>query len=652
MFRAVAAALNSFPSKRNRVDMSFTASVMMADRHWSSGRRLAVPPYLPQTWLNPVAKGSSSPAAGAVVKREQPGRPLFPAKHTGCLCFSDIIREQATITRKGNIIVLQIVSHLYYKASAFSDGKFNRQTKLLCYGLNTMQAKLRATIILGNSGFSFIFAIIALIVLGALGAATSLMSGSATHSKLEHEEGQQAYYASLSGLNYVKAVMIQANAGKLPANWNMNKLANTYTISSDKQFVLMVENTGGNNYSITSEGICNSGNAFEARCINKTNVTYTPLPNLGDYNFLNPSNRPDYAKLSTDQTRDFPSGLDDADVTPPNITVGKDYTYGFGNIWFTGSVENKSSLGVSDFGTGLRLFLTFEFTTNIGDGFVVCVLNANNNNYQSCGGDSAEGGLLGYAGDSRVYNSTDGGFASTVKEYVDQSGLGKGLKAPKFGVAIDTYNNSGGTWYPTDTTVGCYGDNGLMNDPSSNQGGTSSSAHHVAYVFWGDDLPYPRKTCTGPSAAFEGNTKRYSDVRHGNGDNSNTSDTNAFKYSPFYTKTTYYFRMDVARSSGSYTLKTWIATCNDSENNCKKQVFGTSNSQSNPHTGSLSDTKNDFSGSNSFLNRLSRTYISKTINMSPANDTLFNKFMWGITSGSGVATQQIDLRNISISLRP
>lgn len=514
-----------------------------------------------------------------------------------------------------------------------------------------MRANLRTAFIFGNSGFSFLFAIIALVVLGTIGAATSLMTGSATQSKIEHEEGQQAYYASLSGLNYVKSVVAQATAGKLPTSWRMGNLANTYTVSSDKKFTLTVEQTGPDYYSVTSEGVCNPGSGLEARCVNKMNVAYTPLPNLGDYNFLNPSNRLDYAKLATDQTRDFPSGLDDADVTPPNITVGKDYTYGFGNIWFTGSVTGKSSLGVSDFGNGLRLFLTFKFITNIGDGFVVSVLNANNNNYESCGGDSAEGGLLGYAGDSRVYNSTGGGFSSSIKEYVDQSGLGKGLKPPKFGIAIDTYNNYGGTWYPTDSTIGCYGDNGFMNDPYSSQGGTDSSAHHVAYVFWGDDAAYPRKTCTGPSASFEGDTKRYNDIRHGSGDNTNTTDGNTFKYFPFSVGTTYYLRADVTRTSGSYTIKTWIATCNSSNSNCKNQIFGVSGSSSNPHAGSLSDTQNDFSGSNSFLNRLSSMYIHKTINMSAANDTLFNKFMWGITSGSGTATQQIDFRDISISLR-
>jgi hypothetical protein len=475
-----------------------------------------------------------------------------------------------------------------------------------------------------------------------------------------HEEGQQAYYASLSGLNYVKTVVAQATAGKLPTSWRMSNLANTYTVSSDKKFSLTVEQTGPDYYSVTSEGISNPGSGLEARCINKMNIAYTPLPNLGDYNFLNPSNRPDYAKLSTDQTRDFPSDLDDADVRPPNITLGKDYTYGFGNVWFTGSVKNTdrlgavkniSSLGVSDFGSGLRLFLTFKFTTHIGDGFVVSVLNANNNNYESCGGDSAEGGLLGYAGDSRVYNSADGGFASSVKEYVDQSGLGRGLKPPKFGVAIDTYKNYGGTWYPTDSTLGCYGDNGFMNDAYSNRGETDSSSHHVAYVFWGDDAAYPRKTCTGPNANFEGNTKRYNDIRHGSGDNADTTAGNTFTYFPFYVGTTYYLRMDVIRTSGSYTMKTWIATCNSTSSNCINQIFGVPGSSSNPHTGSLSDTQNDFSGSNSFLSRLSNLYIYKAINMSPTNDTLFNKFMWGITSGSGTATQQIDFRDISISLR-
>lgn len=292
------------------------------------------------------------------------------------------------------------------------------------------------------------------------------------------------------------------------------------------------------------------------------------------------------------------------------------------------------------------MFFTFAFTTNIGDGFVVSVLNATNNNYKSCGGDSAEGGMLGYAGDSRVYNSATGVFANRVAEYVDQSGLGKGLHPPKFGVEIDTYINDSSSWYPEKTDPLCTNENGMMNDLRSSYGG----GHHVGIDFWGTNLPYLHKKCYGPGADFVGDLTRYSDVRHGSGDNApNDSYGNAaLQYFSFSKNVTYYFRMDVIPSGQNYTIKTWVAKCGKSATQCFNQVYG---SGTYPHSGSLSDTTTDFLAGDSFLSRLSYTYVTDTLVLTTAQKSQFSKFIWGITSGSGAATQEIDFRNIGVSLR-
>ena len=106
--------------------------------------------------------------------------------------------------------------------------------------------------------------------------------------------------------------------------------------------------------------------------------------------------------------------------------------------------------------------------------------------------------------------------------------------------------------------------------------------------------------------------------------------------------------MDVIPSGQNYTIKTWVAKCGNNATQCYNQVYGSSGY---PLTGSLSDTKTDFSGGNSFLNKLTSTYVTDTMTLTTAQKSQFSKFLWGITSGSGVATQEIDFRNIGVSLR-
>ena len=109
--------------------------------------------------------------------------------------------------------------------------------------------------------------------------------------------------------------------------------------------------------------------------------------------------------------------------------------------------------------------------------------------------------------------------------------------------------------------------------------------------------------------------------------------------------------MDVVPSGNNYIIYTWVGTCNTSmktQAQCNQQVYGTTTTN---HVGTLSDTKKDFSGANNKLSTLYYTYITDTLVLSTAQKKQFTNFMWGITSGSGVATQQIDFRNIGLSLR-
>jgi hypothetical protein len=495
----------------------------------------------------------------------------------------------------------------------------------------------------GGRGSVLFVVIGALIVLGALGTAVSKLQGSGSSTEVQGNRLDAAYYAALSGINYATKTIDLENLKTAGSGWGVSNLDGAYNLGDLRQFILTTSFVSGNKYKIVSQGVSSvPGVAKQSNYVMSVEKDYTPImpePNLGDFNFVNPSNRPDYAMYADVQTRDIPESLDTADIKPKNITVGKDYRYGFGNVWFAGTNTGYSKKGVSVFGDGFRIFFTFKFATNVGDGFVVSVLNPEQNSYLSSGGDSAEGGLLGYAGDSRVYDPVTGGFTSTISEYVDKSGFPKGLNPPKFGVEIDTYSNKGGTWNTSDTTPSCQNDNGLMNDSSFD-----GISDHVAIVYWGTNGPYYRKTCYGPGSSFEGNIKRYSDVRHGSGSNADDASWWKLQYMDFQAGRTYFFRMDVVKSGSSITVKSWVGTCSgdDLNSSCRKQVYASKG---------FSDTQRDFSGSYTKLNRLDYVYVEDTHTYTASEEKAFSNFMWGFTSGSGVATQQIDFRNISLSFR-
>ena len=251
---------------------------------------------------------------------------------------------------------------------------------------------------------SVLFVVIgAIIVMSVIGAALARLHGSGTETEVQENRLDDAYYAAVSGINYAVATMALKATDPSASGWTPVYLQGTYTINSGKQFELAVTKGSGTDYNVQSRGmVLASGSAKQMNCILNTTKTYSGVPpvapptppNLGSYNFVNPSNRPNYAAYAADDKRTYPDGTDTGDIITRNIVVGKDYYYGFGNVWFAGTNTGYSVDGVSPFGKGIRMFLTFKFLTTVGDGFVVAILNGSQNNYLSSGGDSAEGGCV------------------------------------------------------------------------------------------------------------------------------------------------------------------------------------------------------------------------------------------------------------------
>lgn len=490
-----------------------------------------------------------------------------------------------------------------------------------------------------SRGSALLYVIASIVLLGTIGGGVAYFSSSSSTSQLTQTRAEQAYYAAMAGKNYAEAISEGLTSTELDALVAAG--ASTYYVSDASRFTVGFQApTGGlTNYSYTSVGMSDTSSlqgTYQIDGLNSiTPGTETPEPeeppNLITYNFI--ASKEGFAEKSGDQTREYSSEKDNADIKPENLTIGASMKYGFGNIWFSGRVSGLAQDGVMSFGNGFSAFLTFKFTTAPGDGFTFSVINGTRNNYASCGGDSAMGELLGYAGDSRVYK--DGSFGDgTIIKYMDSSGMATpGLHPPKFSVEIDNYVNNGNKF---DRTVQC---TGLLDNTRQDY-----SKSHIAIMLWGDDSEgYPAKICPKGTTNFKGNEYTYDDNVHGIGENAGAVEGGQLKQFDFDKDKTYYLRVDAIRSTnanetGTYNITAWVYSC--SKKNCINTIFG--------GYSSLSDTQHYWTEKS--IDNSSNAKVTKTFTLTNKQHQDFSKFLFGITSASGDSTQTIVFRNISISL--
>lgn len=490
-------------------------------------------------------------------------------------------------------------------------------------------------------GSALLYVIASIVLLGVVGGGVAYFSSSSNISQVSQGRAGQAYYAALSGKNLAESYSDSLTTSQLDAL--VAKGPVTYQLGDVNRFSLEIESPSGGstNYSFVSTGISDATSLQGTYQVAGTNVIVpgvTPPPpeppNLIDFNFI--ASKEGFAAYSADQTRDYAAGKDNADIRPGNLTLGASMTYGFGNIWFSGRVSGLAQNGVMSFGNGFSVFFSFKFANKVGDGFSFAVINGTGNNYGSCGGDSAMGELLGYAGDSRVYegNGTWDSSSGKILKYMDSSGLSTpGLHPPKFSVEVDTYANNSSDF---DRTLQC----------TARWDGTREdyNGSHVAIMLWGDDTKgYPAKICPNKTTNFKGNVYTYDDNVHGIGGNAADYSYAQLKAMTFSLDKEYYYRMDVTRATnynetGSYTVTAWIYSC--SKNSCKNTIFGGDNS--------LSDTQHYWTEKS--IGNSSNVKVTKTFTLTKDQHTAFSKFLFGITSASGSESQQIDIRNIGISL--
>ena len=181
-------------------------------------------------------------------------------------------------------------------------------------------------------------------------------------------------------------------------------------------------------------------------------------------------------------------GIDD---TERMLTIGGGAGPSLGAVWFRdtrsiGGIREFCNSNGCFFKDGIRVFFLLDYTGS-SDGFIFSLINGAGtdavgnlkNDTASVGGDIERSEMLGYSGDSRL------DVAGT--QFLDNSGLYRGLIPPKIGVEFDTKVNisSGDNYCSNSTNLRA----NTRNDP-----GTPAAQNRdaVQFVYWGNssiDVP-------------------------------------------------------------------------------------------------------------------------------------------------------------------
>jgi hypothetical protein len=199
----------------------------------------------------------------------------------------------------------------------------------------------------------------------------------------------------------------------------------------------------------------------------------------------------------------------DTDADTVNIGGGKsgaDFDAG----WYAGnkSIGGRTDFcqtGACEFGLGVRAYFIVDFSTQ-GDGFTFALINSDNNDITSVGGDIDMGELMAFAGDSRlVVNPAD---PLVPDEFLDRKG--EGLETPKIALEFDVEENSAFSRLCADSSTA---NDNTRNDPPESihvdveLGETAEDRDVLQFVYWGS------QTVVMPCRS-NGNVNTYDDNRH------------------------------------------------------------------------------------------------------------------------------------------
>ena len=497
-----------------------------------------------------------------------------------------------------------------------------------------------------QKGTILITLIIAIMMIGVLGAGIYSLTTTSTFTGLLSNKNDQAYHLAQAGVRYAIDKIIQANPNYLSTDFflpdNNHKfnitivndvitsvgIVNADTFSETRrQIIYSVSSSWGSG--VNGTGTC-TGTCIDGICSGGTGTCPT---------ILLPAPQEPVITLQNDSSGFAPTQSGAGAITVASdgsITLGGGGVHNSGTILYQGSssVSNCTN-GACNFPYGLRAY--FEFTgpedygsTSYGDGFTFGVFNAQtasnpNGNTRDRSGGAPTGVNMGELG----------GYAGA-----DNMSDQLGLIPPKIAVEFDTYANTGSITYN-----GCSG------------GRNDSANNHIALMFWGQNLA---SNCATGSTAAGFVQASFDDNIHGAGDGTTSNPFNSAAsgngsglggyYSPGTTSTcksstnncnwmedgyTYGFRMEIIRhtsgTSGLYQIKAWIYRLDLSGAPTGTQLTNFQDVQ-NPYT--------PYATSGPHINRI--------VTFAQAYNDALQKVYFGFTEATGDANQNMKLSNLKV----
>ncbi len=286
--------------------------------------------------------------------------------------------------------------------------------------------------------------------------------------------------------------------------------ASTVTVSASDDYVIL----NPRNRYIISEG--HSGDVYFGNHMNyaaaiSNILVQPPKSRKADIEFAEEADLPSVLREVEQGTNPAFIGVDN---TEKLLTIGGGTGPSLGAVWFRdtrsiGGVREFCNSNGCFFEDGIRAFFLLEYTGS-GDGFIFSLINGSGtdgvgnlkNDTASIGGDIERSEMLGYSGDSRL------DVAGT--QFLDTSGVYRGLLPPKIGVEFDTKVNvsSGDNLCSNSTNLRA----NTRNDP----GTSAANQDAVQFIYWGAstlDVPCREEPfCQGNSSCT--GDPSYDDNRH------------------------------------------------------------------------------------------------------------------------------------------
>jgi|GEM_PF-558259 len=321
----------------------------------------------------------------------------------------------------------------------------------------------------GQRGSTIVYVIIALVVFGALAAASVSLFSSSRMTASRPNCAAQARLLAESGLRYAASELRQYT-DLIDVNLRIAYLTGaqrTNTLSGGGSFTFtsisapyQVGGTGPFYVNVTCRGQACPDSDQASHTMTATYSLSAQEP--GQLGFEDDIES--FEEVGEGASPWAPDDKDDAIVVDPvnkTVTLGGGKRGIFGCIWYGGDLQTCTD-GDCRLGSGFRGYFEFELEPGSqGDGFTFAVISASQNPATACGGKSdvtLPGELLGYAGPG-----------------ID----GNGIKPPKLALEFDLFRNDATMWP-------CLPFSRNDNAPRD----------HVAVIYWGREDNYG-PTCDG-----------------------------------------------------------------------------------------------------------------------------------------------------------